>query len=90
MALRAWHDGAVVSVVSWFAMADSYEIVTLNSDRRQSGVRPALMDAAVDAIRKAGARRLVLSPRITTTSMRCVFISGGAGASSRFTRVRSR
>jgi len=64
MALRAWHDGAVVGVVSWFAMADSFEIVTLNSDRRQSGVGTALMDAAVDAIRKAGARRV----RLITTN----------------------
>ena len=58
--LVAEQDGRIVGLLTYTIADDEFEVVTIDAPARQLGVGSALMSAAVDLARQAGAKRLWL------------------------------
>ena len=56
----AEEDGRIVGLLTYTIADDEFEVVTIDAPVRQKGVGSALMTAAIDLARQAGARRLWL------------------------------
>jgi GNAT superfamily N-acetyltransferase len=56
----AEEDGRIVGLLTYTIADDEFEVVTIDAPVRQKGVGSALMTAAIDLARRAGARRLWL------------------------------
>ena len=58
--LVAEEDGRIVGLLTYTIANDEFEVVTIDAPVRQNGVGSALMAAAIDLARQAGATRLWL------------------------------
>jgi ribosomal protein S18 acetylase RimI-like enzyme len=56
----AEQDGRIVGLLTYTIADDEFEVVTIDAPVRQKGVGSALMTAAIELARQAGARRLWL------------------------------